>query len=347
MKDDALKPLVSIVIPVYNQRLNFFQEALNSALRQTYPNVEVVVSNNHSTNEVPAYLDMLQDNRLRVVKPDSFLPMVQHFQFVADQARGEWIMFLCSDDWIYPDCVETLISHLTTAPETVAVAYGEIESVEHQSLSDVKFYYNRRKTGFRTAAASLNELLRARPFIMWMPGDLFRRSAYQQVRQLLSGEFTYAFDLAMLFKLHEFGDVFYVDKPLGKFRFWTVKDGKVTNDRFADFIGDTGKLCRLIEQSPQLSSYLTNGPADMQEWRQYQAQRWLLGLLVGYISGDIDADKCKAGIRALSEHVSPQTKFSALLNWIVSRPQSLVLRPSLRGMHSFYSYVQSKVKIPF
>ncbi|RIV22291.1 glycosyltransferase [Fibrisoma montanum] len=347
MKDEATVPLVSIVIPVYNQRLNFFREAVNSALQQTYPNVEVIVSNNHSTNEVPDYLDTLHDNRLRVVKPDSFLPMVQHFQFAADQAQGDWIMFLCSDDWIYPDCVETLISHLITAPESVVVAYGEIESVEHQDLQNVKFYYNRRKTGFRTAAESINELVHARPFIMWMPGDLFRRSAYQQVRAMLSGEFTYAFDLAMLFKLHEFGDLFYVNKPLGKFRFWTVKDGKVTNDRFADFIGDTGKLCRLIEQSPKLSTYLANGTTDMKAWRQYQAQRWLLGLLVGYISGDIDAEKCKIGINALSEHISSRTTFSALLAWTVSRPQSLVLRPALRGMHSFYSYLQSKVKIPF
>lgn len=346
MTSDAA-PLVSIVIPVYNQRLDFFREALASALAQTYASVEVVVSDNHSTNEVPVYLATLQDARLRVVKPEQFLPMVGHFQFAADQARGEWILYLCSDDYLYPDCAETLMAHLSTAPATTVAAYGEIESVEHRNLADVKFYYNRRRTGPRTAAQSLNELLNARPFIAWMPGGIIRRSAYQRVRAILSGEFTYAFDLALLFRLHELGDVFYVDKPLGKFRFWTVKDGKVANDRFVEFIGDTGKLCALIEQSPRLMSYLANGAADTQAWRQYQAQRWLLGLLVGYLAGDVEADKCKAGIRAVAEHVSPQTSFSHLLNWTVSRPQSLVLRPSLRGMHRVYSYVQSKIKVPF
>lgn len=347
MKTDSALPLVSIVIPVYNQRLDFFREALLSALQQTYTNIEVVVSNNHSTNDVPAYLATIKDARLRIVQPTIFLPMVGHFQFAADQAQGEWILYLCSDDYIYPDCVETLMAHLATGPATTVAAYGEIESVEHQNLSDVKFYYNRRKTGLRTAAESMNELLQARPFIAWMPGGMIRRSAYEQVRQILSGEFTYAFDLALLFKLHELGDVFYVDKPLGKFRFWTVKDGKLANDRFLEFIGDTGKLCTLVEQSPKLLSYLTNGMETMHLWRQYQAQRWLLGLLVGYIAGDVEADKCKAAIQAVAERISPKTSFSHMLRWAVSRPQSLVLRPSLRSMHRVYSYVQSKIKVPF
>lgn len=345
MTDEAT-PLVSLVIPVYNQRLPFLRDAVESALRQTYANLEVVVSNNHSNAEVTTYLDSLSDPRLRLVKPAEFLPMVAHFQFAADQARGDYVSFLCSDDWLYADFVAGIVPHLVAHP-SVVVGYGEIECVDHRDLNAIKYFYNRRKTGFRTAAQSLNELIRARPFMAWIPGGIFRRSAYAQVCSILSGEFTYAFDLALLFRLHELGDVFYVDKPLGKFRFWTVKDGKVASDRFQEFIADTGKLCALIEQSPKLMSCLTNGPADMQTWRQYQAGRWLLGLLVGYLAGDVGADKCRAGIRAVAEHISPLSTPARLLRWAVGRPQSLVLRPSLRGMHRVYSYVQSKLKVPF
>jgi len=339
-------PLVSIVIPVYNQRLDFFKEAVHSALQQTYANLEVVVSNNYSTNDVPVWLETLNDSRLRVVRPAEFLPMVAHFQFAADQARGEWITYLCSDDWLYPDCIANLMAHLTNGPDTVVVAYGEIETVEHYSLSAVKFFNNRRKTGMRTGAESLNELLHARPFIAWMPGGTIKRSAYQQVRTILSGEITYAFDLALLFKLHEYGDVFYLDKPLGKFRFWTAKDGKVANDRFTEFISDIGKLCTLIEASPRLMGYLPQGKDAMQAWRKYQAQRWLMGLLVGYVGGDIEADKCRIGIREVAEHISPHSSFAPVLNWLIGRPQSLLLRPSLQVMHQVYSYMQSKIKKP-
>lgn len=344
---DKAEPLVSIVIPVYNQRIDFFKEAVLSALQQTYANVEVVVSNNHSTNDVPAWLETQRDARLRVVRPDDFLPMVRHFQFAADQAQGEWILYLCSDDYLYPDCVEALMQHIASAPQSIAVAYGEIETVDYHDLSAIKFFNNRRKTGFRTAAESINELIRARPFIAWMPGGIIRRSTYQQVRTILSGEITYAFDLALLFKLHEYGDVFYVDKSLGKFRFWTAKDGKVANDRFSEFISDIGKLCSLIETSSRLMSYLQHGVADMQLWRKYQAQRWLLALLVGYVGGDIGADKCQLGIQTVAAHISPQASFSQVLHWAVGQPQSLVIRPSLRAAHRVYSYVQSKLKVPF
>jgi len=95
-----LQPLVSIVIPVYNQKIQYLQEALESALNQTYTTIEVIVSDNHSTNDVPAYLASVEDDRLRVKKPEQFLPMAQNFQFAADQATGEFVVFLCSDDYL-------------------------------------------------------------------------------------------------------------------------------------------------------------------------------------------------------------------------------------------------------
>ncbi len=336
--------MVSIVIPVYNQRLDFFREALTSALQQTYANVEVVVSDNHSTNDVPAYLATLQETRLRVVKPAQFLPMVGHFQFAADQARGEWILYLCSDDWLHPHCVETLLAHLPAESADIVAVYGEIETVEFMDLSKVRFNTNRKPTGVRTARASLNELLRARPFFAWIPGGMMRRSAYERVRDVLAGHITYAFDVALLFRLHELGSLSYVDQPVAKFRAWTAQEGKLGGSRLHKNSIDLGQIGAGVEQSPILSSYLTEG--TLQQWRLHQANRMWLAQLIEFFSGGSSTEECQEGIAVVNRHLHPATWFAGFISWLTTKPQALLTKPILQGLYVLFRQFQMVAKKP-
>lgn len=337
-------PLVSIIIPVYNQHVRYLSEAIASALAQTYGFIELVVSDNHSTNDVPAYLNTIHDKCLRVVKPPVFLPMVQHFQYAADQATGDYIMFLCSDDWVYPTCVEVLI-HAMQADSTIVVGYGEIESVNNDNLEDIKFYYNRKNSGIRSAKNSLNELLRARPVFGWIPGGIMRRSAYQQVREVLSGSFNYSFDFALLFKLHELGNVVYVDTPVAKFRFWTPQQGKQGGDRMLESITDVGRICTMLETSPALLNLIEHGALGIKEWRLYQAKRWVLNLFVGLISDNISREKCRAGIDTIRRELYPITNEANLLRWLSIEPQVYIAKPLFGNLYTLYLTLQKKIKI--
>ena len=49
-------PLVSIVIPTYNQKEQFLRECIESASSQTYKNIEIVISDNHSTNNAKSII---------------------------------------------------------------------------------------------------------------------------------------------------------------------------------------------------------------------------------------------------------------------------------------------------
>ena len=336
-------PLVSIVIPVYNQRLDFFKEALTSALQQTYTNLEIVVSNNHSTNEVPAYLSTLKDPRIRVVKPKTFLPMAVHFQFVADQAQGDYIFILCSDDWMYPTVIETLTNPLVSNPQASA-AYCKIENADYTDLNKVRLYPTKKRTGLRSAAESLNEFLNARPANGCIPGTIMKRSAYQQIRHLLNGDISYAFDVALLFKLHELGDIIYINEPLVKFRIWTAKDGKLGGARLLENIADLGKCCKLLEESPKLISYLHNGLQDVKEWRAYQAKQWIRSLFLGVITGTIDSATCHKGIIAISKHLSPNPVGASALSMLIAKPQIFLAKPSLNLLYKFYMSIQYRVK---
>ncbi len=334
-------PLVSIVIPVYNQKLQYLRDALNSALTQTYTNIEVVVSDNHSTNEVPAYLASVTDPRLRVRKPDTFLPMVQNFRFAADQATGDYIVFLCSDDYLYPDFVQSMVSSLSDRPN-LSFAYAELECVEHYDLEKIRFFYHRKPTGYRSAQESLLELLKARPLLGFFPSLMMRRNAYKQIRHLFSGAIHFAFDVATVFSLHALGDVFYLDKPLGKVRYWTAIDGKTSDDRFLEFISDSSKLCEIVEQSPALK------PDDeiVKEWRLFQSRRWLLVALFWSIRGNISVEKTIRGVNQLQQQIARQPFWSSALVWSLRHPQSYVLRPAFRAVFQTLWSLQSLIKKP-
>ncbi len=335
------QPLVSIVIPVYNQKIEYLRDAVNSALAQTYQNIEVVVSDNHSTNDVPAYLTTVGDARLRVRKPATFVPMAQNFQFAADQATGDFIVFLCSDDYLCPEFVESMVANIADRPR-IAFAYAELECVEHYNLDKIRFFYHRKPSGHRPAKESLLELLNARPLLGFFPSLMMRRSAYGQIRHLLSGDIIFAFDVAIVFSLHELGDVFYLNKPLGKVRYWTAVDGKTSDDRFLEFIGDTGKLCAIAEHS----SVLEPGNPVVRQWRLFQARRWLLVALFWSIRGNISVEKSMRGIQQIERQIARQPLWSSMLVWALSKPQAHLLRPLFRGTFQTLWSVQSLIKRP-
>ncbi|MBO0937891.1 glycosyltransferase family 2 protein [Fibrella sp. HMF5335] len=337
-------PLVSIVIPLYNQQLAYFQEALSSALAQTYGTIDILVSDNHSTNDVPAWLASQTDARLRVVRPDQFLPMVEHFQFAADQAKGDWILYLCSDDYLYPTCVETLVKHLP-ADGSAAVAYGELACVNFRDLNQIKFYYNRKPTGLRTAAQSLNELIKQRPFFAWIPGGMIRRDVYLHCREVLNGHITYGFDVAMLLKAHESGSILYVDEHIGKFRVWTAKDGKLGGNRLIKNIVDAGQCIQIVQHSPTLRGFLSAD--DLATWRSYQARRWELSALIDFFTGGCTAVEAKAALASVAEQIAPPGTFTKLVQLLLSRPLQALSRPTLNGMYGLFLHVQKFAKRPF
>jgi glycosyltransferase involved in cell wall biosynthesis len=340
---EEFKPVVSIIIPLYNQQISYFKEALGSALAQTYPAVEVIVSDNHSTNDVPNWLASQHDPRLRVVRPAQFLPMVEHFQFAADQAKGDWILYLCSDDYLYPRCVETLVAHL---PEdnSVSITYGDLASVDFRDLNRVKFFYNRKPTGLRTAAESLNELLCQRPFFAWIPGGMLRRDAYQHCRSLLNGKITYGFDVALLLKAHEVGGVSYVDEPVGKFRVWTAKDGKLGGNRLTEIIQDAGRCVQLIEQSSVLAGYVSK--PTVAAWRSYQARRMELSVLIDFFTGGCSVAEARSMIQTVGTWLAPATAFTNLIYFLLAKPINILSKPILSLLYSGYLFAQKWIKKP-
>ena len=101
-------PLVSILIPAYNER--FFAEALASARAQTHPALEIVVCDDSPGEAIERACREAGDARLRYVRNPQRLGFHGNFTRCFEEARGELVKFLNDDDRLRPRCVEALVA---------------------------------------------------------------------------------------------------------------------------------------------------------------------------------------------------------------------------------------------
>lgn len=100
-------PLVSLVIPAFNPR--FFDDALRSAVSQTYSPLEIIVCDDSRGNVIEDIVNSVVEQTgraVRYVRNRQTLGMVGNLQACLEEAQGEFIKFLCDDDQLFNRCIE-------------------------------------------------------------------------------------------------------------------------------------------------------------------------------------------------------------------------------------------------
>lgn len=124
-----MNPLVSIIIPVYNSA-SYVEEAVNSALNQTYQHIEVIVVDDGSSDQSVSLMKRIEDSRLRVFSQINQGACVARNRGIAE-AQGEFIKFLDSDDVLYPDAVATQLKQQAGLGEN-EVVFGDFDFINKQ-----------------------------------------------------------------------------------------------------------------------------------------------------------------------------------------------------------------------
>lgn len=123
------QPLVSVCIPTYNGE-KFLAEALESAINQTYKNLEIIISDDASTDKTLSIAESFRirakiDLRIYNHKPSG---IGANWNNCVRKAKGEYIKFLFQDDVLKVDCIERMLKIMLEHPR-VGLVYSKREII--------------------------------------------------------------------------------------------------------------------------------------------------------------------------------------------------------------------------
>lgn len=115
------RPKISVIVPVYNVE-PYLRKCLDSIVRQTYQNLEIILVDDGSPDSCGAICDeyAAQDDRIRVIhQANGGVSAARNAGLAA--ATGEWIGWVDSDDWIEPDMFELMLLNSLESNADIAV----------------------------------------------------------------------------------------------------------------------------------------------------------------------------------------------------------------------------------
>ena len=129
------QPIVSVGIFVFNE-VKFIEEAIVSVINQTYQNLEIIVSDNCSTDGTIEIIERYaqRDPRIKFYRQEQNIGAHENFKFVLHKSTGEYFMWMGGHDIILPSLVERAVSVFKINNKSVLV-YSDSEFINHEGLT--------------------------------------------------------------------------------------------------------------------------------------------------------------------------------------------------------------------
>ena len=152
-----MNPFFSIIIPVYN-RASLVGETIESVLNQEFENFELLLINDASSDDSLEVLDRYaqKDPRIVVLSYSENKGRCGARNTGLDHAKGQWICYLDSDDWFYPNHLSTFVDLIMKYPEQQAFA-------TEQTFGKKPKEYNKEKFKKDLVALNIEDFVESNP----------------------------------------------------------------------------------------------------------------------------------------------------------------------------------------
>jgi glycosyltransferase involved in cell wall biosynthesis len=209
--EPSARPTVSIVVNNYNYE-HFVGKAIESALQQTYPQVEVVVVDDGSTDGSRRVINRYRDRVVTVEQVNGGQAAALNAGFAA--CRGDLVIFLDADDELHSKAAERVVQHLRPG---VAKLHFRLDAVDRHGAP----------LGFTNPPASkplpagpvVQSLLRTGGYTTpVMSGNAFPRRVLERILPMPEAEWRISADGYLVTAAPFYGTVAAIEEPLGFYR---------------------------------------------------------------------------------------------------------------------------------
>ncbi len=223
-------PKVSVIIPTHN-RAEYIGESVESVLRQTFDDLELIVVDDGSADETKSLMGKYRgDERFRYhYQPNQGRSVARNRGL--DMANGEWIVFLDSDDQLVDNSIETFLKRSSDYPDA-DIIIGRAEFIDGAGVSIRGPYAE----GVGTVAKGYlgKNYLRALRDVFFSPGSYMVRSELVSARGIrFDPVLTAAEDLDFAFQLAAHGKLLDTTDIVQRYRFHESNTSKTEVRRMA------------------------------------------------------------------------------------------------------------------
>jgi len=210
-------PLVSICIPVYNGE-KYLEETLHYLLNQTYRNIEIIFSDNCSTDRT---LDMIRahnDPRVKIFQNEKNMGVKYNYMQAFSYATGKYITFVAADDGMDLSTIEKCVNVLEKNPEVTYVSgYISIINDEGKLVFTKKYIFGGGL--FSSYWAIRSNFIYGSNTIGEGNGAVFRKDNFDKIpRPILKSSNPWTYDIELQNELLLQGKLYIIPEALGLFR---------------------------------------------------------------------------------------------------------------------------------
>jgi len=126
-----MPPLVSICVPCYNSS-NFIVETLNSIEKQSYPNIELIIIDDNSTDGTYNCIKLWASKKdwVSVFKNPTNIGVVKTANILLEKCKGDYIQFVGHDDLLMPDKIEKMMGFKKYQSDDVGMIYSNVAVID-------------------------------------------------------------------------------------------------------------------------------------------------------------------------------------------------------------------------
>lgn len=219
-----MNDLVSVVVPIYGVE-EYLKNCINSILKQSYINLEIILVNDGSPDKCGEICDEYSkiDNRVKVIhKKNGGLSDARNVGI--EIATGKFITFIDSDDYISEDYIKLLLECLIKGQADISICKLKVTS----NLQEKSLIENYETMEAFTSSEALKHMLYALKFSTSACGRMFKTDLFDDVRFPLN---KYSEDLFTIYKTFvKASKIVFISKEA---YFYYVREDSITNEKFS------------------------------------------------------------------------------------------------------------------
>jgi len=221
-------PFVTVVVPAYNHE-NYVIDCIESILSQDYPNIDLVVINDGSTDRTDEKVRglMRQGGRpFRYISKENE-GLIKTLNLGLKMSDGKYFCELASDDVLLPGSIKKRVEYLESNPEEDAV-FADAYLMDGLQKTGRRYMQSRGREGYSSKGHTVKDMVEGNALILF-PSGMIKRETIDRFKAFDEG-FFYSEDMLFKAQLVIFCKVGYLDEPLMYYRMHSANTSKT--DRF-------------------------------------------------------------------------------------------------------------------